>query len=440
MKEKDRKKIVLRIADIAFFALLLFVFAYFYGRLVFAQTLYAGKEGGYFSDILAYMEHMQGPQAEVTFEKEVYSTLDTYPLFFMIGKLFYKFMDINHAITWAEVFLNSLAIVLSKYFFEKSLAADKDKKDNILRHILISLGVCSCFIMSMWWLPRFGKITLPFKDQVFYGTYSGNPWHNATYIAVRPFAVSTFFAFVYLMKKIPLKKDGIAEDESKIKVADYILFSVSLLLSVLAKPTFALVFFSASAVVFALRLIIGKGKTFKNLLFVALAYIPTCAILLYQFGGVFGNRVETTEEHGIGFTFFGVWRAANPHVAAAIFYANVFSLVTLVFFIREIKNDFLYRFGILYFVIALLEAGFLCEKGFRYSHFNFSWGYMHGIFFFQMVSVIVLLKECFKEKKRWFVIIISALALLSQVVFGILYFKGLYYGRDYNTLLPYNWL
>ena len=438
----SNKKIIIKIADIAFFAVLLFIFGYFFSRLVYCQSLYAetGNTEGYYSDILAYMQHIQGPQAEITFEKEVYSTLDTYPLFFLLGKVLYKFMDINHAIMWAELICNSLAIILSKYFFEKSLSLKDDENDNVIRHILISLGVCACFIMSMWWLPRFGKITLPFKDQVFYGTYSGNPWHNATYIAVRPFAVSTFFAFVYLMKKIPLKKGEAAEDLTKITVIDYILFSVSLLLSVLAKPTFALVFFSASAIVFLARLIIGKGKTIKNLVFVALAYIPTCAVLLYQFGGVFGNRVETTEEHGIGLTFFGVWKSANPHVAAAIFYANVFSLATLVFFFKEIKSDFLYRFGVLFFATALIEAGFLCEKGFRYSHFNFSWGYMHGIFFFAMVSIAVLLKECFKKKKRWPAIIVPTICLLSQVIFGILYFKGLYYGLDYNTLLPSHWL
>ena len=442
MKQNTHSEIIIKIADIACFLILLFVFGFFFSRLVYCQSLYAetGNTEGYYSDILAYMQHIQGPQAEITFEKEVYSTLDTYPLFFLLGKLLYKFMDINHAIMWSELILNSLAIILSKYFFEKSLPVKEGEKDHILRHILISLGVCACFIMSMWWLPRFGKITLPFKDQVFYGTYSGNPWHNATYIAVRPFAISTFFAFVYLMKKIPYKKDGKAENGEKLKVWDFVLFSVSLFLSVLTKPTFALVFYSASVLVFLFRLFASKGKQIKVLLLVALSYIPAALVLLYQFGGVFGKRVETSEEHGIGFTFFGVWRSANPHVAAAIFYANVFALVTLCFFIKELKNDFLYRFGVLYFAVALLEAGLLCEKGFRYSHFNFSWGYMHGIFFFSMVSIVILLKECLKKKKRWPVIVISSLSLLSQVVFGILYFKGLYYGLDYNTLLPSHWL
>ena len=140
MKQKTRSEKIIKIADIACFLILLFVFGFFFSRLVYCQSLYAetGNTEGYYSDILAYMQHIQGPQAEITFEKEVYSTLDTYPLFFLLGKLLYKFMDINHAIMWSELILNSLAIILSKYFFEKSLPVKEGEKDHILRHILIN--------------------------------------------------------------------------------------------------------------------------------------------------------------------------------------------------------------------------------------------------------------------------------------------------------------
>ena len=107
---------------------------------------------------------------------------------------------------------------------------------------------------------------------------------------------------------------------------------------------------------------------------------------------------------------------------------------------KNIKKDYLYKFSLIIFAVSVLEAGLLCEKGFRYSHFNFSWGYMHGIFFFALGSLAVLLKNIFEKKIKPVFAIICILALLTQVVFGILYFKGLYYGRDYNTLLPYNWL
>ena len=207
----------------------------------------------------------------------------------------------------------------------------------------------------------------------------------------------------------------------------------------MTKPSFTLVIGSAMAFVCIVRLIRRRFKNIKYILFLFVCSIPTLVALVLQFGGVFGSG-NTEEEHGIGLDFFRVWRSANPHVLAAIFYANVFALVCIPFLIKNIKKDYLYTFTLIIFAVSVLEAGLLCEKGFRYPHFNFSWGYMHGIFFFALGSIAVLIKNIFEKKIKPVFAVICILALLSQVVFGILYFKGLYYGRDYNTLLPYNWL
>ena len=417
MKDGAKKQNIFKVADIILFAALLFILTYFFGRLVYAQALYAGKEGGYFSDIYAYMQEMQGIDSGYSFP---------YPIFFLTGRFFDLFMPIELAVTIAEVLFNTLAILITKYYLEKYI--NESVKELTWHHFAITLSVFACFMMSMWWLPRFGKITLPLKDQVFYGTYSGNPWHNATYIATRPFAIGAFFSFVNLFK-----------DEEKFDVKKGIVFGIFLFLTTMAKPSFTLVIGSAMALVCVIRLIRKKFKNIKYILFLFLCSIPTLIALLIQFGGVFGSG-NTEEEHGIGLDFFGVWRSANPHITAAIFYANVFALVCIPFLIKNIKKDYLYAFTIIIFAVSVLEAGLLCEKGFRYPHFNFSWGYMHGIFFFALGSLAVLLKNIFEKKIKTVFAVICILALLSQVVFGILYFIGLYYGRDYNTLLPYNWL
>ncbi len=417
MKESAKKQNIYKVADFVLFATLLIILAHFFGQLVYAQALYAGKEGGYFSDIYAYMQEMQGIDSGYSFP---------YPIFFLTGKFFNLFLPIEMAVTLAEVLFNSLAILITKYYLEKYINESAGK--TTWQHFAVTLSVFACFMMSMWWLPRFGKINLPFKDQVFYGTYSGNPWHNATYIATRPFAVGAFFSFVNLFK-----------DEQKFDIKKGIVFSVFLFLTTMTKPSFTLVIGSAMAFVCIVRLIRRRFKNIKYILFLFVCSIPTLVALVLQFGGVFGSG-NTEEEHGIGLDFFRVWRSANPHVLAAIFYANVFALVCIPFLIKNIKKDYLYTFTLIIFAVSVLEAGLLCEKGFRYPHFNFSWGYMHGIFFFALGSIAVLIKNIFEKKIKPVFAVICILALLSQVVFGILYFKGLYYGRDYNTLLPYNWL
>ena len=417
MKETAKKQNIFRVADFILFASLLIALAFFFGQLVYAQALYAGKEGGYFSDIYAYMQEMQGIDSGYSFP---------YPIFFLTGKFFDLFLPIEMAVTIAEVLFNSLAVLITKYYLEKYI--NEYVKKITWQHFAITLSVFACFLMSMWWLPRFGKITLPFKDQAFYGTYSGNPWHNATYIATRPFAIGAFFSFINLFK-----------NEEKYDWKKGIVFGIFLFLTTMTKPSFTLVIGSAMVFVCIVRVIRLKFKNIKYILFLLICSIPTLIALLLQFGGVFGNG-NTEAEHGIGLDFFRVWRSANPHVLAAIFYANVFALCCIPFLIKNIRKDYLYKFTLIIFAVSVLEAGLLCEKGFRYSHFNFSWGYMHGIFFFALGSIAVLLKNIFEKKIKPVFAVICIIALLSQVVFGILYFKGLYYGRDYNTLLPYNWL
>ena len=417
MKESAKKQNIYKVADFVLFATLLILLAHFFGQLVYAQALYAGKEGGYFSDIYAYMQEMQGIDSGYSFP---------YPIFFLTGKFFDLFLPIEMAVTLAEVLFNSLAILITKYYLEKYINESAGK--TTWQHFVVTLSVFACFLMSMWWLPRFGKINLPFKDQVFYGTYSGNPWHNATYIATRPFAVGAFFSFVNLFK-----------DEQKFDIKKGIVFSVFLFLTTMTKPSFTLVIGSAMAFVCIVRLIRRRFKNIKYILFLFVCSIPTLVALVLQFGGVFGSG-NTEEEHGIGLDFFRVWRSANPHVLAAIFYANVFALVCIPFLIKNIKKDYLYTFTLIIFAVSVLEAGLLCEKGFRYPHFNFSWGYMHGIFFFALATIVVLLKNIFEKTIKPVFAIICIIALLSQVIAGVLYFRGLYFGLDYNTLLPYNWL
>lgn len=418
MKETAKKQKIYRVLDAVLFASLTVALAFFFGQLVYAQALYAGKDGGYFSDIYAYMQEMQGIDSGYSFP---------YPVFFLTGKFFNLFFSIEIAVTLAEVLFNSLAILITKYYLEKYFG-ESVKKALTWQHLVITVSVFACFLMSMWWLPRFGKITLPFKDQVFYGTYSGNPWHNATYIATRPFAIGAFFSFINLFK-----------DEEKFDLKKGIVFGIFLFLTTVTKPSFTLVIGTAMVFVCIVRLIRKHFKNIKYIVFLFLCSVPTLIALLLQFGGVFGSG-NTAEEHGIGLDFFRVWRSANPHVIAAIFYANVFALVCIPFLIKNIRKDYLYAFTIIIFIVSVLEAGLLCEKGFRYSHFNFCWGYMHGIFFFSLGSIAVLLKSIFEKKIKPVFAVICILALLSQVVFGILYFKGLYYGRDYNTLLPYHWI
>ena len=283
--------------------------------------------------------------------------------------------------------------------------------------------------MAMWWLPRFGRFKLFHKDQVYYGTFTGNPWHNATYIATKPFAVVAFFSFTELLDQY----------EKKINIKTAVVFSLSLLLSAIAKPTFNLVLITAAGIVMLFRFIRAKCNNFKQLLALGVCFFPTFVAMLIQFADMFVSK-SAEDVQGIRFAWFEVWKGQNPHVVEAVFYANVFALVCLIFFRKDIIKDCRYRFAVLFFIVSFLEAGLLCEKGVRFPDFNFSWGYMHGIFFFELISALRLLEASLRKRFKWYWIVLLWAIFFSQVVAGVLYFKGLYWGYDYKTLLPMTWL
>lgn len=414
MFKSDNKKAV--VIDILFFSVLVGIVSYFFWRLVFCQTIYATRDDGYISDVLAYMQEIQGIDSGYCFP---------YPLFFSLGRFFCNFMTVDYAVTWAEISLNVISLYATKYYFEKLIERDKDK---LHIRLFISVVVISCFYLSMWWLPRFGKFYLPLKYQVFYGTYSGNPWHNATYIATRPFAIIAFFSFASILK----------DYEKNVIKSDFIVFGISLFLTTITKPSFTFVLVSTAGLIMAYRLFKSKFANIKNTLLLTICFIPTFLALLYQFYGVFGTG-NTAEEHGIGFGWFEVWNYFSENIPASIFYANVFSFVCFLWFAFDLKKDQLYRFSVELFIVSIIEAGLLLEKGDRIHHFNFGWGYMHGIFFLETVTALKLIQQTLSGKKK----IINAIGwffFIIQLVAGILYFKGVYSGLDYKTLLPVTWL
>ena len=309
MRERRGIKSKTTIIDCIAFGILVAILSYFLWRLVYCQTIYAGRDDGYRSDILAYMQTIQGIESGYSFP---------YPIFFWIGKIFNLFMPIDQAVTWAEVLLNALALVITRYYLGKIVIKEGGIADRWYNQLLMSFITVACFMLSMWWLPRFGKYVLPFKYQVYLGTYTGNPWHNATYIATRPFAIAAFFSFAAILEYY----------EAKAEIKDYIVFAGSLLLTTMTKPSFTFVFVSCAGIVMAYRLVRSKFTNFKNTMYLTVCFIPTFAALLYQFHDVFGGG-NTSEEHGIGFGWFDVWKTYNPNIVAAIFYANAFSIVFL---------------------------------------------------------------------------------------------------------------
>ena len=378
--------------------------------LFYRQTTAAS--GVYQSDMKAYILEMQGLDSGYSFP---------YPVFFRISAFLNLFMGPETAVALATMMLNSLGMVIVKLILDHLLLSDLQAafpRQKWMAGAFLGLAAVSLFFISMLFPPT--RIYLPGIKYTYLGVFTANPFHNATYMAARPFAVLAFFWYVRLLDTY--------EKGWKGQKRDYVLFSLFLLLATMTKPSFTIVLVGAAGLIMAWRLIRDRFRSFVPAVQLGLCFVPTFIDLLYQYRGVF---VPTEgEEGGVGFTLGGVWRLYCDNIPLAICLAVGFPLLVLALNYRQLKKSTLFRFSWQVYIMSFIMAFFLYEKGFRDQDFNFSWGYMYGIFFCFAGALIVLIKAT-ASKKRPVLLAAQWAAYLWHLVCGLYYFWGIFQGNMY---------
>lgn len=405
MKQTDKNRII----DIAFFAVLLSAVAAVMLTLFYRQTI--GNPDYYHSDMKAYILEMQGLDSGYSFP---------YPVFFKLAALIHLFAAPELSVAIATMLLNVLSMVLLKLFFNR--LALKELQESFpkcawLSGIALSLLAASMLFISMLYLPN--NIYFPGIKFKYLGVFTSNPFHNATYMAARPFAILAFFWYAGLLT---------CYEEKGAPLKDYVLFSLFLLLATMTKPSFTIVLVGTAGLIMVYRMFKSRFRNFVPTILLGLCFIPTFVDLLYQFKGVFVP--EEGAEGGIGFGLGEVWGLYCNNMPAAVFLAVGFPLVVLLLNFKELKNNTLYRFSWQLYLMSFAMAYLLYEKGFRQPDFNFSWGYMYGIFFSFVGSLLVLLKAT-AAKKRPLLLGVQWLAYLCHLGCGLYYFLGIFRGGSY---------
>lgn len=389
------------------------------------QTI--GNESSYHSDMKAYILEMQGLDSGYSFP---------YPVFFKLSALFHLLTNAEFAVALATMVLNGFAMVMMKYYLNMyALAPLKGRfskikmleKASFLPGICISILAISLFFISMVYFP--GGYILPGLRFKYLGVFTANPFHNATYMAARPFAIMAFFSYAKLLDTY----------EEKAPLKDYIFFTVTLLLATMTKPSFTIVLVGAAGLIMLFRMFKTKFKNFLPTMYLGFCFLPTFADLLYQFKGVF--MPDTGVEGGMGFCFGEVWGLYCKNFPAAIALAIGFPITVFVFHYKDILKNTIYRFSWQIYGMSFAMAFLLYEKGFRKPDFNFSWGYMYGIFFAFVGAVVLLLtsdKGLFVEDEKnsgklrpRISVIIEWTAYLAHLVCGLYYFYGFLKGNMY---------
>lgn len=394
------------------FAVCLIGYSVLMYRLFYMQAVHCETRELYFSDIKAYLETILGVECDYDFP---------YPVFFWLGRFFLRFTNVAAAASLAAVLLNSLGVVILFYYMQKLLRTYY-KKTSIGDYVGIVMVFLTfvMFFVSMLYLP--GRIRFLGITNSYLGVFTPNPYHNITYMATRPFAILAFFLYVGILDYY----------EERTDLKEFFLFGSSLLLTTMTKPSYTLVLVSTAGLVMLYRLFRKRWKNFKRSFYLGLAFVPTFLDLLYQFGGVFGANSKAGEGGGIGFGIGSVWKLYTNNIPLAVILALGFPLLVLLFHIKEIKRNTLYRFSWAQLIVSALELFLLYENGRRFSDANFSWGYMHGIFFVFVSSLILLMGDTLEKRGRRAVLWSQWLLFGLHLACGAGYFIYIWNGNAFH--------
>ena len=92
----------------------------------------------------------------------------------------------------------------------------------------------------------------------------------------------------------------------------------------------------------------------------------------------------------------------------------------------------MYRFSWVQLIVSIMELFLLYENGRRFSDANFSWGYMHGIFFVFVASLILMAEDTMEKRGNSRVLWMQWLLYGLHLVCGIGYFIYIWGGNAFH--------
>ena len=409
------------IISISMYSILMFI-------LFYRQCI--GYNGLYLSDMEAYINEIIGIGSNYTFP---------YPLMFSIGKIFALFFNANIALALTITLLNTLSVIALKWFIEHFVKCEFEKRNKIYSikwDYLIIFLTYTLFFISMLHIPNGRGIFGIYLDYRCNGVYTPNPFWNATYLATRPFTIIAFFYGIRVLDTY----------ENMFNKRSTIIFGTALFLSTITKPSYTLIVMPVFFLIIVYRFLKSKAKNLKQSFYFGLSFMPTILALLYQYKDVFTGTNSMGEETGIGLEFAKAWSLQSRNIGMSIVYAMAFPIGVFLINLFKLKGTTWFRHGWQLILSGFIMFIFLYEKGFRLTHMNFSWGYMHGLFFVFVVSVMMLFVNTLdvfmvkvqSENKLKIIafrimMIIGWLGYLLHLICGLSYFLFIYMGNNSGT-------
>jgi hypothetical protein len=289
----------------------------------------------------------------------------------------------------------------------------------IYRHFLGESLPESTILLFTFLVLIVGAIYVPFfNPSPYFGQGSPNVHHNSTVILAKPIATLVFFLGIALMEQ---------NDTGK-RTRLLVITALLLALSVVIKPTFAIVFLPA----LGLYLLIERTQLVKRLWTLALIVLPTILLLLIQMASYYQTPVSGEEApRGLQLVFLDVWHTQTHSVPISILLAIAFPLAVTIFRYKSLIARPYLIVAWLMTLIGAVQFAFIGETqdGEVLRSANWIGGYLMGLSALFTVAVLEFLgwlRER-REARQAGAAQPGTAFWATSVIFGLHLVSGLFY-------------
>lgn len=326
----------------------------------------------------------------------IYLHILSYPLYHILVALISSILqiDIHTAMAIVLTVANVGMIIVVRYGMLYIT-----KTEDVRYRYLIDVISCTSTV--------FVNAVSPLNEYRYYARQgAANPIHNPTIMMVKPFGILALVLFCQLLKQYK---------KQQYEIKYYILFSATLTISCIAKPSLLMVILPAMGLMVLKEII--WDKTLKLAIYMFLSVCPALIMLVvqYLFVNAYSEELATKIVVG-GFSGFTIPETILCSLTS-------FPVVFLAFSRRALKEETAYQTAILALAAGWLQMFFLTQG----DSGNYSWGYFIGIQIATVVSLACSIKYNYHPIRK----IIIWLVYAYQVLCGFSYIDAAYHNMGF---------
>jgi hypothetical protein len=287
----------------------------------------------------------------------------TYPLWHVL--VYYMNLYLRFSLITSQAIVSSICVISSiavlDYYLQKHIIQPSVFNKKYLFGLAVGFNTITALYIH------------PYNPYFIF--LSGQPWHNPTYLIMRPFAIACFFMFYELFSENDHDDSRILKRFNK-QDSKIIIFCLLVFVSILAKPSFIFVFGPAAFIFAIIETIQSKQKLKKLFLIgkIGIFLMPSLVLMLVQ------NSVTSEGDNfNLIFAPLYVWNLHKQLPFLLSFVASfAFPLYCLCVLYKSICKNKLLLLSALTGLVGVSEFLLFAENNSRIYHANIAWSQISG--------------------------------------------------------------